>query len=417
MIFPIDLLSLYIDPGTGSMLFSLFMALVAASAFGIRVIILKIKFFLSGGKTSKDNADNIPYLIFSDHKRYWNVFHGLCDEFEKNKVELTYYTASPDDPVFEQNYKYVHVKYLGEGNKPYATMNMVHADIVVATTPGLDVYQWKRSRYVKWYVHIPHTIRSLYSVRMFGFDHYDAILTSGPSQTATGLKIEELRINIPKKEYVEVGAPTMDNLYYQKLNMKQKNFDVKKTILVAPSWGKSGILSKYGKFFLEALEKTDYRVIIRPHPQSYVSEKSMLYSLMKDFDCFEWNFDNDNFNVLSQSDLLISDFSGTIFDFLLIFNKPILYTDVDFDTAPYDAAWLQEEMWEFEVLRKIGIKISNEDFPNIKGIIENTIRDNNLKDEIKKVQQECWINPGQSHKKCFDYLIEKHKILSNSWVF
>jgi CDP-glycerol glycerophosphotransferase (TagB/SpsB family) len=54
-----------------------------------------------------------------------------------------------------------------------------------------------------------------------------------------------------------------------------------------------------------------------------------------------WNFDNDNFNVLKESDIMISDFSGVIFDYTLIFDRPVIYADTDFDKAPYDAAWFE----------------------------------------------------------------------------
>ena len=114
-------LPLYIDPGTGSMLFSLFIGIAAAASFGLRALFLKLKFVFSGGKANEESdGKKIPYVIFSDHKRYWNIFRPICDEFEQRQVPLTYYTASPDDPVLSANYKYVHAEYLGEGNKPYS---------------------------------------------------------------------------------------------------------------------------------------------------------------------------------------------------------------------------------------------------------------------------------------------------------
>lgn len=403
---------LYIDPGTGSMLFTLFVGLAAAATFALRALYLKAVFFLTAGRIDKSkSSSNVPFLIFSDHKRYWNVFHGLCDEFEKNKVELTYYTASPDDPVFEQNYKYVHAEYLGEGNKPYAKMNMVHADIVIATTPGLDVYQWKRSRYVKWYVHIPHTVRSLYCYRMFGIDHYDSVLTTGVSQNETALRIEELRPTIQKKEYVIVGSPTMDNIKFKKDEFDRSSANVtkkKKTVVVAPSWGKSGILAKFGEKFLDGISKTDYEVIIRPHPQTVVSEQDVLHPLEEKFKNLEWNYDNDNFSVLNRADVLISDFSGTMFDFALGFDKPIVYTDVEFDTAPYDSAWLPEKMWEFRTLPRLGNKLEEKDFENINAILDSVIESDILQKNRDEVRSECWEHIGSSSKNCFDYLVNKH---------
>lgn len=400
---------LYIDPGTGSMLFSLFIGLAAAGTFALRTLFLKLRFILTGGKADKTDAKNIPFVIFSDHKRYWNVFRGVCDKFEKHKINLTYYTCSSDDPVFSQNYKFVHAEYLGEKNKPYARMNMLHADIVLATTPGLDVYQWKRSRYVKYYVHVPHTVRSLYCYRMFGIDHYDAVIANGQSQIETAKEIEELRPNIQRKEYAIVGSAVMDNLDEQKKKAEKKIQNEKTVVLVAPSWGKSGILSKYGSRFLNALRETGFKIIVRPHPQSSVTEQNILKPLQKEFNDFDWNFDNDNFSVLNRADILISDFSGTMFDFALGFDKPVIYTDVSFDTAPYDAAWISHPMWEFSTLPKIGIKLPEKDFGNLKEIIKNALESNELQNGRDSVRIECWANKGESAEKTFEYLIEKQK--------
>ncbi len=404
---------LYIDPGTGSMLFSLLIGIAAAGTFALRSLFIKIRFILlGGGKTSKSDSKKIPFLIFSDHKRYWNIFHGICDEFEKHGVNLKYYTCSPDDPALSQNYRFIQAEYLGAKNRPYARMNMIHADIVLATTPGLDVYQWKRSHYVKWYVHIPHTVRSLYCYRMFGIDHYDAVLANGQSQIDTAKEIEALRPNITRKEYKIVGSAVMDNLEKQKNISGKRTANEKTVVLVAPSWGKSGILTKYGSRFLNALRAKNYHVIVRPHPQSTVTEQNILKPLQSEFSDFEWNFDNDNFSVLNRSDILISDFSGTIFDFALGFDKPIIYTDVDFDTAPYDAAWISHPMWEFETLPKIGIKLSENNFNDIKNIIDKALESTELQNGRNEVRNECWMKRGKSAEETFNYLVKKQKAIS-----
>ena len=36
--------------------------------------IVKLRFILSGGKKVETNSKKIPFVIFSDDKRYWNVF-------------------------------------------------------------------------------------------------------------------------------------------------------------------------------------------------------------------------------------------------------------------------------------------------------------------------------------------------------
>lgn len=406
-------LFLYIDPGTGSMLFSLFIGIAAAATFALRVLFLKLKFIFSGGKATDANADSIPYVIFSDHKRYWNIFKPICDEFEKRKINLVYYTASSDDPALEAKYQFVKAEYLGEKNKPYAKLNFLRADILIATTPNLGVYQWKRSKYVKCYVHIPHTVDDLSGYRMFGLDHYDVVLTTGNNQQELIRKIEELRPSIAKKELVNVGSLSLDNLK-KKLESVSSSKNDRKVVLVAPSWGKSGILSKYGEKFLNAISKTDYEVIVRPHPQTVVSEQAVLAPLQEKFTNVEWNFDNDNFSVLNKADILITDFSGIIFDFSLVFDKPVIYADTSFDTSVYDADWIEDKMWSFRVLPSIGYELKEQDFEKIGGLIEKSISSSELMDGRNKVRSQCWENIGNSAVSSVEWLIEKHKGISNS---
>ena len=408
------MLALYIDPGTGSMLFSIVIGLIATATFGIRALAIKIKYGFNKEKAEENTANTIPYVIFSDHKRYWNVFKGICEEFNKRGIDVVYYTLSSDDPALSCGLEHIKAEYLGEGNKPYTKLNFLKADIVIATTPGLDVYQWKRSKNVKCYVHIPHTVDDISGYRMFGLDHYDVVLTTGDNQIESIRKIEALRPSINRKELVTVGSTTLDNLLIQYKETERPAKNDKTVVLVAPSWGKSGILSKYGEKFLSALERTDFEVIVRPHPQTVVSEANILNPLKEKFSSFEWNFDNDNFRVLDKADILITDFSGIIFDYSLIFNKPIIYADTSFDTAPYDADWLDEEYWSLRVLPKLGLKLEENSFDDIEALINKALSSSTLKEGREEIRRSCWEYPGESFAKSTEYLIEKEKELTKT---
>ena len=61
------MMQLYIDPATGSMLFSIIVGIFLAAAFFVRMLFVKIKFLVSGGRGVKNDKKNrIPYLIYSD---------------------------------------------------------------------------------------------------------------------------------------------------------------------------------------------------------------------------------------------------------------------------------------------------------------------------------------------------------------
>lgn len=399
----------YIDPGTGSMLFTILVGVLGAGIYALRNVAVKLRFLLSGGSQEKSNGDRIPFAIFTDSKRYWNVFEPICREFEKRGKKLVYMTASPDDPALEEKFQHVECKFIGEGNKAFAKLNLLRADVVLSSTPGLDVYQWKRSKDVKWYAHILHAANDATAYRMFGLDYFDAVLLSGDYQVKQLRTLEKLR-DLPPKELPVVGLPHLDEMK-KRLEQAGEVPPHPTTVLLAPSWGASSILNRYGGKIIDALLSTGCHVIVRPHPQSYTAEKEMLEKLMKqypDSENLEWNRDNDNFEVLRRSDILISDFSGVIFDFSLIFDKPVIYADTAFDKAPYDACWLEEDMWTFSILPKIGCQLTQETLPTIGKMIDTCLHDPRYQEGRRQARQETWANIGGAAPLVADYLIQKY---------
>ncbi len=409
-------LPLYIDPGTGSMLFSLFIGLATTAIFGARALSLKIKGIVGRGKQSELDKSHLGIVIYSDSKRYWNVFGPIAREFESRKVPLVYYTQSPDDPALDEKFEYVKAEFIGEGNKGFAKLNLLNADVCLSTTPGLDVLQWKRSKNCKFYVHVPHSLDEMMGYRMFGLDFYDSVLLTGDFQGEYIRRIEEMR-KIPHKELATVGYPPMDE-QKKRLDAMRKTEKTEPTILVAPSWGKEAILSKFGSRFLDAIQKTGYKIIVRPHPQTRTSEKEMLDSLMKEFpesEKFNWNFDNDNFDCMNEASILITDFSGIIFDFALLFDKPLIYADTKFDSGVYDAAWFEDEkLWRFKVLEKIGIPLKEEQFDDMKSVIEKALNDTSLEAGRDEARKEAWMHRGESARRIADYLMEKQKEINSN---
>ena len=69
-----ELVRLYIDPGTGSMLFTIMISIVGFLIYLFKVLWVKFKFIFTRGKQSKVDSNKIPYLIFAEAKRYWEVY-------------------------------------------------------------------------------------------------------------------------------------------------------------------------------------------------------------------------------------------------------------------------------------------------------------------------------------------------------
>ncbi len=405
---------LYIDPGTGSMLFTVLLGLIGAAVYSLRMLFIKLRFAASGGK-AQISEKKIPIAIFSDDKRYWSVFDPICRELDRRGMDVLYMTASPDDPGLNNPYEHVRGEFIGAGNKAFSKLNFLNATILFSTTPGLDVYQWKRSKNVDYYVHIFHTAGEVTRYRMFGIDYYDALMIAGDHQERDIRQLEEKR-DLPQKELVMVGIPFMDEMA-TRLAATGPAPEHPRTVLLAPTWGPSAIFNIHGGKIIDKLLETGYHVIIRPHPQSFASEKEMLDKLMADYpesDQLEWNRDTDNFEVLRRSDILISDFSGVVFDFSLIYDKPVIYTDPNFNLAPYDAWFLDHRLWTFSALPRIGQELNMENLDNIKELIDACLEDPRYAKGRQEVRNETWANPGEGAVRAADYLMAKYASLTET---
>ena len=401
---------LYIDPGTGSMLFTILLGVIGTGMFFAKKLMMKIKFRLSGGKADV-SSDILPYVIFSESKNYWTTFKPVCDEFERRGIDVNYWTASKDDPALDEKYEHVKCEFIGEGNKAFAKLNMMNADICLATTPGLDVYQWKRSKNVRYYVHVMHSAATTLLYRMFGMDYYDAILVTGDFQIKEVQELEEVRKD-PKKDVVTVGSLYLDAMKDRLDSIKSEDNkrEDKCTVLLAPSWGDAAILKLYGEKIIDALVKTGYRIIIRPHPQSMKSEKDLMDKLMAKYPAGEdliWDFEPDNFNTLCRSDIMITDFSSVMLDFALVFDRPVIYAEYELDKSVYDACWIDHPLWQEETFPKLGAPLREEDFGRLKEIIDAAITSDEYAAARTKAKEEAWMHIGESAKRTVDYLVKK----------
>ena len=403
---------LYIDPGTGGMLFTILISVIGAAIYSLRMLWIKLRFKLSGGK-AEQTEQQIPIAIFSDDKRYWTIFEPVCRELDARGMDVVYMTASPDDPALKNTFAHVKAEFIGEDNRAFAKLNYLKATILFSTTPGLDVYQWKRSPDVAYYVHIPHAASEIVLYRMFGIDYYDAILLSGDYQIEDIRELESLR-KLPQKELVKVGIPYMD-VMAQRLEKEGPAPEHPRTVLLAPTWGPSSIFAVYGGRIIDVLLETGYHVIVRPHPQSFKSEKELMDKLMQQYpesEQLEWNRDTDNFDVLRRSDILISDFSGVIFDFSLVYDKPVIYTDPNFDVSVYDAWWMNKPLWTQSALPRLGCQLTEENIEDIKSLIDTCLEDARYTEGRRQVKEETWAHTNEGARLTAEYLINKYKELT-----
>jgi hypothetical protein len=392
------------------MLFSAVSGIAVGVYFFFKNLVLRLKSLpdlLAGRRQRISAAVGKPYVVYSEGRQYWNVFGPVVEEFDRRGLPLMYYSSDPEDPGLKYTSKTVASALLGKGHAAFFTLNALEAEVCLTTTPGLDVYHWKRSPKVGCYVHILHAPNDATLYRLFGLDYYDAVLLNGEFH-GSGIRELEVKRNLPPKTLITVGSTYLDVL---KSRAEAVLADLPKepglTVLVSPSWGPNGLLRKFGMDLLGPLAATGLRVILRPHPQSRLSEAETLDQLKTALGGFfnvEWDFDRDNFRSLARASVMVSDFSGIIFDYIFLFSRPVLYSKTGFDLRPYDAEDLDGPTWTFETLPKIGRELDPLDFPRIGEAIQALSSNAETRAAIDQARVEAWSYPGESARRVVDAL-------------
>lgn len=401
----------YIDPATGSMLFSVVLGVLTTFVFIFHSLWFKLKLIFNKKNLSEKK---IPIVIYSEGKQYWSVFHRILDEFEKRNIQVVYYTSADDDPYFNENYKNIKGEFIGKGNKAFFKLAFLKADVCLMTTPHLDVLQLKRSKNVKHYSHILHSPSDSTRYKLFGLDYFDSILLNGTFQVEQIRELEQKR-GLPPKELQIVGCSYLDDLQKRAYSLQIDKIGY--NILVAPTWGESSLLNKYGAKLIDKLLETDKNIIIRPHPQSLKVEKNTiekLQNLYKNNTKIKWDFSPDNLETLAISDIMISDFSGVIFDYAFIFNRPFIFINENINKEIYDFSISDKPLFALNKIKDLGFELKEENFDEINQIIENTQSDNNFSKKAEELKNLIWQEQGKSAENIVNFLVNKQKEVENA---
>ena len=99
---------------------------------------------------------------------------------------------------------------------------------------------------------------------------------------------------------------------------------------MAPTWSMASLFENGINELLDVLEKTDYRVIVRPHPEFLKRHSSLAKTLKervtqtKNFVWEDCLLSEDN---LYEADILITDRSGIAFEYAFGTERPVLFID------------------------------------------------------------------------------------------
>ena len=411
---------LYLDPGTGSLLLYAIVGITTTVLFALRGFWYSLRSKVFMGK--KGAVKEMPDLVFqSEGGKYWQVFQPVLKALDKYDIKYGFVTPDRNDPVFTSGLKNVVPVCPGKELMTLSYMNNIKARVVVSTTPQLDVYMLKRSKHVEKYVHLFHAPADIGMYEMYAFDNYDTLMCTGAYQKEAIRCIEKNRHEKPK-ELLDTGCTYFDYMQ-EELRLKQVQPDNSGrhpdagqglTVLYAPAWGERSSVVKYGTAVIDRLAEAGIRVIFRPHPQMYVSDKETIAAVeekIKNNSLIELDKNRTAAASMARSHAMVTDISGVIFDYAFLFEKPIFLVNSEYNLGGYDVIDIDGgRVWDLDKSREITRIIKPEEMDSLAAIVKAEMGNADLyRDKIRKIKTEEIYNFGHAGEVAARQLLEMLK--------
>lgn len=402
----------YLDPGSGSALIGTIIAVAGAGLYSLKSFFYRLLRKPTAEEREAEMNLNPDIAIFSEGANYWGSFEGIVHELIARKIHFSYYTMDLHDPGLLVDDEHMH-SHLCDKNKPasFHRLSKIRAKVLLSTTPNIGTpgYPLARPPEVKKLVHFFHAFADISAYHIGSLDNYDIVLTVGPQQEKPIREVEKAR-GLKAKRIVPVGLPYFDAQY--KIIKDRFHYSAAPssisdiTILIASSWGAKGLLSEYGTRFIIRLAEVGFKVIVRPHPQSFIVEADFLErckSDMSDFRNISWDEDLVGIKSMMASDILISDTSSIRFDYAFLFGKPVITLDIPREKQLEYEGQYMSEIWTDAAAVRIGRVIDKSQICCIDTTVREVLATFTLKN-LHSFMEETIVNCGKSSTAVVDFL-------------
>lgn len=340
------------------------------------------------------NLKKPKFVFYSESKTYQKYILLLIQLLSKKYPNEVYYVSSDkNDRIDNLNIKNI---FIGEGMLRNYFFSSINAENMILTVTDLDNNLIKKTKKIKnyiYYFHAPVSTTKIYTET--AFDNYEIIFCNGDYQI-NEIRRRELLKKIPKKKLIKTGY-----LYFDYLQNRIKQPKLVDEILIAPSWNynKENFFNENFELIIEKLLKDGFKVRFRPHPENLKRSQLTLNNIKKKFINKRFIFDDDNENIKSMENAkcLITDNSGIAIEYVLLFNKPVLYFE-DFDKIHNTEFNMYNDLMTMEdkVKNKFGYIFKIDDIDNISFLINKSTSEFKNKDiEIKEFINENFYNFGK----------------------
>ncbi len=365
---------------------------------------------------------NKHLVFYSEKSGFYKYFKDVIEYLvEKSNVIIHYVTNDPNDQIFNiaQQQPRIRPYYIG-GNKLITLLMKMDADIVVMTCPDLNNYHLKRS-YVRKdieYIYMFHYPLSTHMVlQNAALNHYDTIFCVGEFQFDE-IRAAEKIYNLPEKKLIAAGYGQLEQLNnsYQKMEKVQRK---QKKILIAPSWQTDNILDSCIDNILDELLGRGYEVVVRPHPEYVKRYKPRMDSIVsryagREADGLKFELDFTSNNSIFDSDVLISDWSGTAYEFSFVTLKPAVFIDTTPKINNPEYTKLGIEPLEFSLRDKVGIRVNPNEMTGLADKIDSLMaNENQYAEKILALREKYISNFGKSGEVGARYILTQLKNKQN----
>ena len=351
-------------------------------------------------KFKKLSKNDKQIVFYAETSADWVWLDLIIEHLSKLNKKVIRITSDPNDDYNSLK----NVFYIGYGSPRTILFNTLDVKIFVMTLADLNSYYLKKSIHPVNYFYIFHSIMSTHRVyNEHAFDAYDTIFCTGNHQILEIRKTEKI-YGLPKKNLEQHGYARLDSLINAKRNFKKLSTNKKKSIsvLIAPSWGVGSLVNNNLDKIIQILIESNINVTLRLHPMTKRHYPNLSNQINKKYQSSgKFNFDSNIASVTSlvNADTMISEWSGSAFEYAFAMEKPVIF--IDTDPKIHNPNWqkIQIPCFEEYTRSKVGKIISQNDLDKIPEVINQFLKHKEKWSSIiSKLREQTVFNIGQSGK-------------------
>lgn len=338
-------------------------------------------------------------VFYAEDSASYSHFAKMIDHLTLSLSRtVCYLTSAEDDPILQTDNPLIRSFWIGSGTVRTLAFAGLQTDVCVMTMPSLESFQIKRSRAAAvHYVYVFHSPVSTHMIYLKdAFDNFDTVFCAGPHHKEE-IQAAEETYNLRHKNLLEVGYGHLDCLL-EAAGEKgpEPSRQHPRRILVAPSWGPTGLLESRPAPLVRGLLDAGYEVTVRPHPVTTRRNPAVVDHLQREFGAdrrfqLETNIaTNDSF---CAADLMISDWSGAALEFAFATERPVLFVDVPRKVNNPDYEQILCTPLEVRIREQIGVVVLPDDLDGLIAAIAVLCDEaHSFKEQIRLARQQYVYN-------------------------